>query len=86
MTLIGALAFVYAGPGAIIPIVRRNLPAQVMGVVAIALIWCGGTYAVFSGYGIVGVAVARVVATGLYGLFIVGFAFYLTAKDIPAED
>ena len=86
VTLIGALAFVYAGPGAIIPIVRRNLPAQVMGVVAIALIWCGGTYAVFSGYGIVGVAVARVVATGLYGLFIVGFAFYLTAKDIPAED
>lgn len=85
VTLVGSVAFVYAGPGAIIPIVRRNLPAQVMGVFSIALIWCGGTYAVFAGYGIVGVAVARVTATGLYGLFIVGFAYYLTAKNIAAE-
>jgi O-antigen/teichoic acid export membrane protein len=85
ITLIGSIAFAYAGAGAIIPIVRRNFPAQVTGVIAIALIWGGGTYAVFAGYGIVGVAVARVVATGIYGLFIVGFVFYLTSKDIKCE-
>ena len=86
ITLVGALAFAYSGPSVIIPIVRRNLPIQIAGVVAIGLVWGGGIYAIQLGYGIVGVAVARVVATGFYALFVLGFVFYLTHRDIEFED
>lgn len=85
VTMIGALAFAYSGPSVIIPILRRNLPSQIAGVVAIGVVWGGGIYAVSAGYGIVGVAIARVVATAAYGLFVVGFVFYLTGQDIEPE-
>ncbi|MDB4444771.1 oligosaccharide flippase family protein [Akkermansiaceae bacterium] len=85
ITLVGALAFAYSGPSVIIPILRRNLPVQVAGVLAIGLVWGGGIYAIHLGYGIVGVAVARAVATGFYGLFVLGFVFYLTHRDFEFE-
>jgi len=85
VTMVGALAFAYSGPSVIIPILRRNLPSQIAGVAAIGLVWAGGIYAVSADYGIVGVAVARVVATALFGLFVVGYVFYLTGKDIQPE-
>ena len=66
ISLVGALAFAYSGPSVLIPILRRNLPAQVAGVAAIGLVWAGGIYAVSAGSGIFGVAVARVVATAIY--------------------
>lgn len=85
VTLVGALAFAYSGPSVILPILRRNLPSQIAGVIAIGLVWAGGIYAVSAGYGIVGVAVARVVATALFGLFVIANVFYLTGKDIEPE-
>jgi O-antigen/teichoic acid export membrane protein len=85
ITLVGALAFAYSGPSVIVPILRRNLPTQIAGVAAIALVWAGGIYAVSAGYGIVGVAIARVVATALFGAFVIGFVFYLTSQDIEPE-
>jgi len=85
ITLVGSLAFAYNGPSVIIPILRRNLPPQIAGVIAIGLVWLGGIYAIHLGYGIVGVAIARVVATGLYGFFVLGFVFYLTHRDVECE-
>ncbi len=85
ITLVGALAFAYSGPSVIIPILRRNLPMQIAGVVAIAFVWLGGIYAINLGYGIVGVAVARITAIGFYGLFVLGFVFYLTHRDFEFE-
>lgn len=85
VTLVGALIFAYSGPSVIIPILRKNLPAQVMGVICLGLVWIVGTYAVTAGYGILGVAWARVIVMGFYGLFVLAYVFYLTGKDIKCE-
>jgi O-antigen/teichoic acid export membrane protein len=85
VTLVGALVFVYSGPSVIIPILRKNLPSQIMGVICLGLVWLVGTYAVSAGYGILGVAWARVIVMGCYGLFVVAYVFYLTGKDIRSE-
>lgn len=85
VALIGSLFFAYSGPSVIIPILRRNLPSQIAAVIAIGFVWAGGLYAISAGYGIVGVAVVRVIATAFYGLFVVGFVLYLTSRDIKCE-
>jgi O-antigen/teichoic acid export membrane protein len=85
ISLVGALTFVYSGPSVLIPILRRNLPSQLVGVVCIGLVWAGGIYAVSAGHGIVGVAIARVAANAIYCVFNICFVFYLTHQDIRPE-
>lgn len=85
ITLIGCLFFAYSGPSVIIPIVRRNLPMQVMGLITLGLVWLLGFYAAQNGYGIEGVATVKAVAIALYGTFVIGFSFYLTNREIGHE-
>lgn len=85
VALIGAIFMAYSGPSVIVPVLRRNLPMQIVGVIAIGLVWVGGIYAIQAGYGIVGVAWARAGATALYAIFILGFVYYLTCQDIVPE-
>jgi O-antigen/teichoic acid export membrane protein len=85
VALIGAVFFAYSGPSVIIPILRRNLPLQVGGLIGLALIWILGYLAVRAGHGIVGVATVRALVMALYGCFVVWFVFHLTGKDIRPE-
>lgn len=78
IVLLGTLFLAYSGPSVIIPVLRRNLPAQIGAVGAIVLVWVGGYVAIRLDYGILGVAVVRALANGVYSLFILGFVFYLT--------
>lgn len=82
VAILSSLFFAYSGPSVVVPVLRRNLPMQLAGLVAIALVWAGGAWAVSRGYGIFGVAVARGGATALYAVFVTGFVLYLTQRDI----
>jgi len=85
VTLLGAVFFAYSGPSVVVPIVRRNTPAHIGGVIAIGLVWIGGMIAISAGYGIVGVACARLLANAFYGVFMIAYVFHLTAIDIPCK-
>jgi O-antigen/teichoic acid export membrane protein len=83
IALIGGLFTAYSGPSVIISVLRKNLPSQVAGIISIGIVWACGIWAVHAGYGIVGVAIARVAGMGVYGVFVIGFVLYLTHIDIP---
>ncbi|MGJ8648976.1 MAG: lipopolysaccharide biosynthesis protein [Opitutaceae bacterium] len=83
---VGAIFQVYSGASAVIPVLRRNFWPNLFGCVAICLVWVFGVYAVKQGYGISGVAIARVGVTALYGIFVIAFVFYLTGRDVACHE
>jgi O-antigen/teichoic acid export membrane protein len=82
IALIGAIFYAYSGPSVIVPILRKNLPLQIVGVLGIILIWVFGYFAIQQGHGIEGVAWVRCAVMALYGCFVVGFVLHLTGKDV----
>lgn len=86
ITLVGGIFSASSGPSVIIPILRKNFRSQLAGMLAIGVVWCGGIYAITEGFGITGVAWARVAGMAIYGLFVIGYVFRLTYQDIRCED
>ncbi len=79
---LSSLAFIYIGVAAIIAVVRRNTPYIMAILVSLILVWLLGGYLVQHGYGIMGAVWARAIATALLCGFTIGFAYWLTTKEI----
>jgi len=79
---LSSISLIYFGVSIIIPVVRRNMPLMIGYAIAIALLWGLGLYFVQQGFGIVGVAWARLVASVFICLFSLSYSYYLTTLDI----
>lgn len=82
---LGSAFLVYFGTSIIIPVVRRNTPLIIGYAVAIVLLWLLGWVFVHRGYGITGVAWARLISTGFISLFSLGYSYYLTGLGFCHE-
>jgi len=85
ISALGSIFFISIGVGNIIPIVRRNLPYQLTIGFCLGLIWALGFLFISKGFGIEGVAWARLVANAILCIFTIIFSYYLTTVDIWEE-
>jgi hypothetical protein len=77
---LSALSFVYIGVGTIIATVRRNVPYIIAIALALLATWVLGGIFIRCGYGIMGVAWAKLLATTALCVFTVAFAYRITGR------
>jgi O-antigen/teichoic acid export membrane protein len=82
---ISSFTFIYIGVGSVIAVVRRNTPFISALLATLLTTWLLGAYLIQHGYGIVGAVWARTVATGGLCLFTIGYAYWLTCRDIVPD-
>jgi len=85
ISAIGSIFFVFMGIEYIIPIVRRNFLYQIAIGFCLGLTWILGLLFINSGFGIEGVAWARLIGNAILCIFTLFYAYYLTTADIWEE-
>ncbi len=84
LACLSSLGFIYIGVACIIAVIRRNTPYILAIFAALVLVWLLGGYWVQHGYGITGAVWARAIATTVLCIFTIGFAYWLTGREIAA--
>ncbi|MFH1933655.1 MAG: oligosaccharide flippase family protein [Pseudomonadota bacterium] len=81
---LGSMFLVYFGVTMIFPVVRRNVPFMVGCVVSILIMWILGMAFVKNGFGIEGIAWARLIANVFMCIFVFAYTYYFTKREIKA--
>jgi Kef-type K+ transport system membrane component KefB len=81
---LGSIFLVYFGVSIIIPVVRRNIPLLIGYAISILILWMLGLMFVHRGFGIEGVAWARLIASAFLCVFTIIYSYYLTTLDIKS--
>lgn len=86
LTALGSVFLLYVGQANILVVVRRNFLFGVFLATSIAIVWLVGGWLSRIGWGIEGVAMARLIANAFLCISVVLYAGYCVHKDIRCED
>jgi asparagine synthase (glutamine-hydrolysing) len=86
ITCLSSVFLVYLGQANILVVVRRNFFYSIFLALSIALVWGLGWFFVRAGWGIEGVAAARLVANATLCAAVVLYSGYVVWKDIPCDE
>lgn len=81
ISCLGSFAYIFVSASTIISATRRNAPYIICLVVSIALVWILGSYLISNGYGLAGVAWARVGATAILCTAALTISFLITRSE-----
>lgn len=81
---LASMFLIYFGVTMIFPVIRRNTPLIVGCVLSIVIMWILGLFFVKAGYGIEGIAWARLITNAFMCLFVFVYAYYFIRKEIRA--
>ncbi len=86
LACLSCLFLLYVGPANILVVVRRNFQYGLLLALATAAVWVVGWLLAGRGWGIEGVAVARLLANILLCFSVIAYTAYVVWKNIPCED
>jgi O-antigen/teichoic acid export membrane protein len=81
---LSSMFLIYFGVSMIFPVIRRNAPLIVGCIIAILIMWVLGMVLVKIGFGIEGVAWARLITNAFMCVFVFAYAYYFTKREIKA--
>ena len=81
---LASMFLIYFGVTMIFPVIRRNAPLIVGCILSIVVMWLLGLVFVKNGFGIEGIAWARLITNAFMCLFVFAYAYYFTRREIKA--
>jgi len=81
---LASMFLIYFGVTMIFPVIRRNTPLIVGCILSIIIMWALGVVFVKAGYGIEGIAWARLITNAFMCVFVFAYAYHFTRREIKA--